>query len=171
MCQKLISCCLVTKRKNNINVNINNTDIEIVYVSIFIGVLIDIKLNGKDRVSMIISKLSKSIAIMHRAKYLLDKNARVILYYSLFVPYVVAKCGEIPTKQILNAFTYYWTETFNVPKRFIYFRNCRKGKFSSIIDCWLDILKMRKKHYFINFTLLYYYYISICHIVNRSYIM
>ena len=33
---------------------------------------------------MITSKLSKTIAIMNRTNYIIDKNARLILYYSLF---------------------------------------------------------------------------------------
>ena len=41
---------------------------------------------------MITSKLSKTIAIMNRTKYILDKNARLILYYSLFLPYMSYCC-------------------------------------------------------------------------------
>ena len=80
-----------------------------VYVNTFLGVLIDHKLKWKQHVKMITSKLSKTIAIMNRTKYILDKNARLILYYSLFLPYISyichigVKCGETPTNQILNA--------------------------------------------------------------------
>ena len=71
------------KKTSSINVNINYIDTEMVYVSTFLSVLIDRELNWKDHVGMIVSLLSKSIAIMHRAKYLLDKNARLILLYAI----------------------------------------------------------------------------------------
>ena len=66
---------------SNVTVCINDTNIEMVYVNTFLGVLIDHKLKWKEHIKMITSKLSKTIAIMHRTKYLLDKNARLILYY------------------------------------------------------------------------------------------
>ena len=71
-----------------------------VYVNTCLGVLIDHKLKWKQHVKMITSKLSKTIAIMNRTIYILDKTARLILYYSLFLPYmsyIVVKCGETPT--------------------------------------------------------------------------
>ena len=73
---------------------INITSFDCVYVNTFLGVLIDHKLKWKEHIKMITSKLSKTIAIMHRTKYLLDKNARLILYYSLFLPYV-SYCCEV----------------------------------------------------------------------------
>ena len=93
-------------KTSNITVCINETTIEMVYVNTFLGVLIDHKLKWKQHIKMITSKLSQTIAIMNRTKYILDKNARLILYYSLFLPYIchiVVKCGETPTNQILNA--------------------------------------------------------------------
>ena len=73
---------------------INDTTIEMVYVNTFLGVLIDHKLKWKQHIKMITSKLSKTIAIMNRTKYILDKNARLILYYSLFLPYM-SYCCEV----------------------------------------------------------------------------
>jgi len=83
-----------SKKKSNVTVRLNDTDIEMVYVSKFLGVLIDHKLNWKKHISMIKSKLSKTIAIMHKAKYVLNKKARLILYYSLFLPYL-SYCCEV----------------------------------------------------------------------------
>jgi hypothetical protein len=82
------------KKQSNVTVRIKETDIEMVYDSKFLGVLIDHKLNWKKHISMIKSKLSKTIAIMHKAKYVLNKNACLILYYSLFLPYV-SYCCEV----------------------------------------------------------------------------
>ena len=71
------------KRTASINAKINDINSEMVHVSKFLDVLIYIDpVYWKDHIRMIISELSKSIANMHRAKYLLDKNARLILYYS-----------------------------------------------------------------------------------------
>ena len=77
------------KRTASINAKIYDIDSEMVYVSQFLGVLIYIDpVYWKDHIRMIISELSKSTAIMHRAKYLLDTNARLILYYSPYLFYV-----------------------------------------------------------------------------------
>ena len=81
-------------KTSNITVCINDTTIEMVYVNTFLGVLIDHKLKWKQHIKMITSKLSKTIAIMNRTKYILDKNARLILYYSLFLPYM-SYCCEV----------------------------------------------------------------------------
>ena len=43
---------------------------------------------------MIKSKLSQTIAIMHKAKYVLYRNARLILYYSLLLSYI-SYCCEV----------------------------------------------------------------------------
>ena len=80
---------LFSNIKRTASINAKIYDIEIIYVSKFQGVLIYIDpVYWKDHIRMIISELSKSIAIMHRAKYLLDKNARLILYYSPYLFYV-----------------------------------------------------------------------------------
>ena len=78
-------------KTSNVTVHINDTNIEMVYVNTFLGVLIDHKLKWKQHVKMITSKLSKTIAIMNRTKYILDKNACLILYYSLFLLWSVGK--------------------------------------------------------------------------------
>ena len=63
----------------------------------FLGVLIDNKLTWKKHISMIKSKLSKSCAIMYRASFIIDKCGRLILYHSLFLPYImycIEVCGN-----------------------------------------------------------------------------
>ena len=64
------------------------------YVTKFLGILIDDRLNWKEHISLICSKLSKCIAIIYKAKQLLDREALVMLYDSLFVPYLTY-CSEI----------------------------------------------------------------------------
>ena len=63
-----------------------------VYKTKFFGVMIDSELNWKDHVAMVKSKLSKSIAIMRKAKHLLDRRSGMILYFSLFLPYLSYCC-------------------------------------------------------------------------------
>ena len=65
-----------------------------VYKTKLLGVVIYSKLNWKDHVAMVQSKLSKSIAIMHKPKHLLDRRSGMILYFSLFLPYL-SYCFEV----------------------------------------------------------------------------
>ena len=82
------------RREHNFNICINNCEIDMVYKTKLLGVVIDSKLNWKDHVAMVQSKLSKSIAIMHKAKHLLDRRYGMVLYFSLFLPYL-SYCCEV----------------------------------------------------------------------------
>ena len=67
-------------KKTNIDIKVDSTILDRIYVTKFLGILIDDKLNWKEHIGMIKSKLSKTIAVIYRAKYLLDKNSLFILY-------------------------------------------------------------------------------------------
>ena len=67
------------RREQNVNISINNCEIEMVYKTKLLGVVIDRKWNWKDHVAMVKSKLSKSMAIMHKAKHLLGRRSGMIL--------------------------------------------------------------------------------------------
>ena len=82
------------RREQNGNISINNSEIYMVYKTKFLGVVIDIKLNWKDHVAMVKYKLSTSIAIMHKAKHLLDRRSGMVLHFSLFLPYQ-SYCCEV----------------------------------------------------------------------------
>ena len=56
--------------------------------------IIDDKLNWKEQISRVKNKLNKSIAIMYKARYLIDEKSRYILYCSLFLPYMIY-CIEV----------------------------------------------------------------------------
>ena len=77
-----------------LQVSIKKRNIKRVYVTKFLGILIDDILNWKEHISLICSKISKCIAIIYKAKQLLDKESLVMLYDSLFVPYLTY-CSEI----------------------------------------------------------------------------
>ena len=82
-------------RNTTLQVCIKNSNIKRVYVTKFLGILIDDRLNWeKNHISLICSKLSKCIAMICKAKQLLDKESLVMLYDSLFVPYLTY-CSEI----------------------------------------------------------------------------
>ena len=83
-----------SRKDQNVSISINNCEIDMVYKTKFLGVMIDSKLNWKDHVAMVKSKLSKSIAIMRKAKHLLDRRSGMILYFSLFLPYL-SYCCEV----------------------------------------------------------------------------
>ena len=67
-----------SKQRNTIlQVGITNSKIK-VYVTKFLGMFIDDRLNWKEH-SLICRKLSKCIAIIYKAKHLLDKESLVML--------------------------------------------------------------------------------------------
>ena len=95
------------RREQNVNIRINNCEIDMVYKTKFLGVVIDSNLNWKDHVAMVKSKLSKSIAIIHKAKHLLDRRSGMILYFSLFLPYLSYCCevwGNTYSSNIKNVY-------------------------------------------------------------------
>ena len=90
------------RREQNVNISINSCEMDMVYKTKFLGVVIDSNLNWKYHVAMVKSKLSKSIAIMHKAKHLLDRRSGMILYvFPCFfhISHIVVKCGGTRTVQ------------------------------------------------------------------------
>ena len=61
----LVNCCI----NSNIDIKINNNSIARVYVSTFLCVLIDHKLNWKEHVSMMKSNVSTYVAIVYSARH------------------------------------------------------------------------------------------------------
>ena len=89
MYPKQIVCYLaIARKKTNIEISINNANIDMVYKTKFLGVLIDNKLNWTDHIATMKAKLSKSIGIMYKANHLLDRTSSMILYGSLFLQYI-----------------------------------------------------------------------------------
>ena len=71
----------------NIRVGINGIYIDRVYNTIFLGVTIDDKLNWKEHIKTIPSKISKTTAIIYKASHVFTERALYILYCSLALPY------------------------------------------------------------------------------------
>ncbi|KAF7664264.1 hypothetical protein LDENG_00182270 [Lucifuga dentata] len=81
---------IFSNRTVNINaqIKIGNIEIERVKETKFLGVIIYDKLRWKSHITHVGSKVSKSIAILYKAKNLLNDNALHILYYSIIAPYI-----------------------------------------------------------------------------------
>ena len=82
------------KINTKVNFQLNNIDIERVYVTKFLGVLIDHELNLKEHIKLVRSKLSKIIAKIYRASMIFEANALFTLYCALFLPYL-SYCCEV----------------------------------------------------------------------------
>lgn len=68
-----------------IKLSLNGAEIERVYETKFLGVIIDYKLCWKPHIEYIKRKLSKSIAILYKTRDLLNKKCLHILYCSLIM--------------------------------------------------------------------------------------
>lgn len=72
------------KEDTQIRLNIQRVNIEHVKENTFLGVIIDEKMNWKSHIQYVQKTVSKSIAILSKAKHVFDCQALCILYCSLF---------------------------------------------------------------------------------------
>ena len=79
---------------DNVSITMGRSPISRVKVTKFLGVNIDENLTWKDHISVVKSKLSKTIGIMYRASTFLNQSSLFTLYCSLFLPYMTY-CLEI----------------------------------------------------------------------------
>ena len=73
---------------------VDQVEIEQVYEIKFLGVLVDCKLSWKQQIKYVRSKISRSIAVLGKAKHILEQRVLYILYCSLVVPYLTY-CVEV----------------------------------------------------------------------------
>ena len=80
-----------TKNKlgHDVDIFVNNVRIERVYVTKFLGVQIDSKLNWKNHIEYTCKKISKCIGIIAKARTKLHKSSLISLYYSFAFPYFI----------------------------------------------------------------------------------
>ena len=71
------------------DLRINDTSIQRVYVTKFLGVLIDSKLNWKNHIDYICKKIAKCIGILLKARKKLHRSSLISLYYSFAYPYLI----------------------------------------------------------------------------------
>ena len=84
-----------TRKKNHkATIKISGMEIERVYENKFLGVIIDDKLCWKSHINNVKLKMSKTIAILYKTKYLFCQKAQYLLYCSLIVPHITY-CVEV----------------------------------------------------------------------------
>ena len=77
------------KRKlKSLNIKIDDSPLNQVNETKFLGIIIDNQLTWKSHISYVSSKVSKSIGIICRLKFLLNKSTLKTLYFSLVYPYL-----------------------------------------------------------------------------------
>ncbi len=83
------------RRQNNTDsLTIRGKNIEQVYSTKFLGVIIDANLSWKPQISYIRNKLAKCTAIFYKSKDLINFEALMLLYNTLFLPYL-SYCAEM----------------------------------------------------------------------------
>ena len=82
------------KIKTQAIIRIGGLEIERVHENKFLGVIIDDKLCWKSHINNVKLKLSKTIAILNKTKFIFSQKAMFLLYCSLIVPYITY-CVEV----------------------------------------------------------------------------
>ena len=76
------------RQKLDLDFSINDTKIDRVTETLFLGVIIDECLTWKPHVQNLTRKISKSLGIIYKSSFCLNKNSLCTLYYSLVYPYL-----------------------------------------------------------------------------------
>lgn len=146
----------------------------------FLGVIIVHKISWKSHINYIKSKISKTLAIMSKTKYILDSKALNILYQSLIVPYMTY-CVEIwgntnktivkpivilqkRAIRIINKTDYYHpTNKLFINSNLLKFNDLVEFNIAKIMfkvinnivpDCVQNLFQMRSTHYDLRGTLM-----------------
>ena len=77
-----------------VRIEIDGVEIERVHENKFLGVIVDDRLSWKPHIKHVQSKVSRSIAVIYKAKQVLDHNSLRTLYCSLVLPYL-HYCAEV----------------------------------------------------------------------------
>ena len=67
---------------------INNREIEQVEETVFLGIILDEHLSWRSHVAHVANKISKSIGIIHKSRFYLQKTSLPTLYFSMVYPYL-----------------------------------------------------------------------------------
>ena len=74
------------KKKENLNfseIKVDGEKIKRVQSTKFLGVLIDENLNWKHQITYVMNQISKTVGIMSKIRYYVNKNTSIMLYYAL----------------------------------------------------------------------------------------
>ena len=78
-----------SKHVDDLNVKIQNANIERVYVTKFLGVMIDAQLSWKSHIEYTCKKIAKCVGVILKARKKLNKSVLLNLYYSFAYPYFI----------------------------------------------------------------------------------
>ena len=73
----------------DLKLNINDTQITVTDQTKFLGVILDQKLQWKTHIQYIASKISRGIGIINKARYKVDTQTMVLMYYMFIYPYLI----------------------------------------------------------------------------------
>ena len=76
------------RQKLDLDFSINDTKIDRVTETLFLGVIIDECLTWKPHLQNLTRKISKSLGIIYKSSFCLNKNSLCTLYYTLVYPYL-----------------------------------------------------------------------------------
>ena len=76
------------RRKLDLHFSINENEIDRVHEVLFLGVILDEHFSWKPQIQNVARKISKSIGIICKSSFYLNKNSLCTLYYSLVYPYL-----------------------------------------------------------------------------------
>ena len=76
------------RQKLDLHFSVNDTKIDRVTETLFLGVILDECLTWKPHILNLTRKISKSLGIIYKSSFCLNKNSLCILYYSLVYPYL-----------------------------------------------------------------------------------
>ena len=78
-----------SKHVDDLNVKIQNANIERVYVTKFLGVMIDAQLSWKSHIEYTCKEIAKCVGVILKARKKLNKSVLLNLYYSFAYPYFI----------------------------------------------------------------------------------
>ena len=76
------------KQKLDLHFSINGIEIDRVNEVLFLGVILDEHLSWKSQIQNVARKVSKSVGIIYKSSFCLNKTSLCTLYYSLVYPYL-----------------------------------------------------------------------------------
>ena len=97
-----------TKIDAVVKIQIDNEEIDRVYKTKFLGVIIDHKIARKVHVTYVSGKISRSIGILIKARSCLNKHAMMTFDYSFIYPYMTYcnnVCGSTYTSSTEKVYT------------------------------------------------------------------
>ena len=140
-----------TKYTNETKVVINDTCLDRVLETKILGVIIDPKLTWKAHINLIKSKVSRGIAILCKARKLLNKEALIILYYSFIYPFLTY-CIEIWG----GTYTSYTKSLFVCQKKIV--RIITNSKWNAHTDTLFTNLKLLRLYNIYHYRMLMFMY-------------